>query len=94
MLSEFRPEVELKLPCLESWPEPICFTVFDQSFGFEMTLKCGATGESSIWNNCTSTPKKLKFSSVISFNQSSVARCSSVNRGEIQTMVTALSPAA
>ena len=66
-----------------------------QAFGFETMLNLGATGEvPMIRNNSTSRPKNRNLSSVISFSQSSVARCSSVKRSAIQQMVTAFNPAA
>ena len=59
-------------------------TDLDQSFGFETTLNFGAAGESPMRQSSTSRPKKRMLSSVILFSQSSVDRCSSVNRAEIQ----------
>ncbi len=59
-----------------------------QSLGLLMMLNLGAIGESLIFHASISNPKKLKVSLVISLSQSRVARCSSVNFGEIHTIVT------
>ena len=64
------------------------------SFGFATTLKRGAIGESPMRHSSISVPKKRKPSFVILLSQSSVARCSSVNRAATHMMVTASSPAA
>ncbi|MGI4731436.1 MAG: hypothetical protein ACRYFW_06785 [Janthinobacterium lividum] len=67
-------------------------TIFDQLFGFDTMLKRGAAGESPMRQSSTSTPKNRKVSSVMRFSQSSVDRCSSVNRAAIHTIVTASRP--
>src|ERR1039457_4408718 len=64
----------------------------DHSFGFEIILNFGAAGEAPIRHSSTSNPKKRKLSLVILFSQSSVERCSSVNRAAIHIMVTASRP--
>ena len=65
-----------------------------QSLGLQTTLNFGATGEVPMRHSSTSSPKKLNELSVILLSQSSAARCSSVNRAAIHTIVTASSPAA
>ena len=65
-----------------------------QSFGFETRLNFGAGSELPIRQSSTSRPKKWNRSSVISFNQSRAARCSSVKLAATQQIVTAFKPAA
>ena len=65
------------------------WTVRDQSLGSEMMLNLGATGELPIRHSSISRPNALIFSSVCSLSQSSAARCSSVKRWAIHTIVTA-----
>jgi hypothetical protein len=66
-----------------------CAIERDQSFGLAMMLNFGAAGDVPIRQSSTSRPKNRALSSVIWFSQSSAARCSSVQRAAIQTIVTA-----
>jgi len=87
---ELRPVFELKLLIFVK-PAGSGGTV---PYGRDITLNLGAGGGSPIRPSSTSMPKKEISDRVASFSQSSAARCSSVNRSAIQTMVTACRPAA